>query len=413
MVTVFTKIGDIHMELVRKHYQKISSALLLVVVFLAGYMVGGLSTSTTQAQDVQAIGDVDEAFAPLFEAYEIIQARYVDAGLVDTETLVDGALAGMVDALGDPFSSYLDPESFDMFTSDLSGDVEGIGVVIFTDDEDRIVVRQVLEGTGAQAAGVRPGDIFVEVNGESVVGMNQTDLALLVRGPAGTTVDVTFQRGEELITLTITRSSFEVPNIEAEVLEDSNIAYISMAEFSERSREQLDEAIAQVDPNSHAGLIFDLRDNPGGLLSTAIDVASAFIEDDVILYEAYADGTEDVFEANGNFAGITVPIVVLVNENSASASELVSGAMQDQGVAFLIGEVTFGKGTVQTLQPLSNDGALRITIARYLLPSRRWIHELGVTPDLIVELDETTWVEGDPDPQMQAAIDYILNTVQQ
>jgi carboxyl-terminal processing protease len=397
------------MELMRNHYQKISTVLLLVLVFLAGYLLGGLTTTTTQAQDIQAIGDVDEAFAPLFEAYEIIQSRYVDAGLVDTETLVNGALSGMVDALGDPFSSYLDPESFDMFTSDLSGDVEGIGVVIFTNEDGLIVVRQVLEGTGAEAAGVRPGDIFVEVNGESVQDLNQTDLALLVRGPAGTTVDVTFLREEELITLTITRSSFEVPNIESEVLEENDIAYISMAEFSERSRAQLDEAIAEIEPNSHAGLIFDLRDNPGGLLSSAIDVASAFIEDNVILYEAYADGSEDTFEANGNFAGINVPIVVLINENSASASELVSGAMQDNDVAYLIGEVSFGKGTVQTLQPLSNDGALRITIARYLLPSRRWIHEVGVTPDLIVELDETTWVEGDPDPQMQAAIDYILN----
>jgi carboxyl-terminal processing protease len=401
------------MKLMQQHYQKISTVLLLVLVFLAGYLLGGLTTTTTQAQDIQAIGDVDEAFAPLFEAYDVIQARYVDAGMVDTETLVNGALSGMVDALGDPFSSYLDPESFDMFTSDLSGDVEGIGVVIFTNDDGLIVVRQVLEGTGAEAAGVRPGDIFVEVNGEPVQDMNQTDLALMVRGPSGTTVDVTFLRDEELITLTITRSSFEVPNIESEVLEESNIAYISMAEFSERSREQLDAAIAEVDPNSHAGLIFDLRDNPGGLLSTAIDVASAFIEDDVILYEAYADGSEDTFESNGNFAGITVPIVVLINENSASASELVSGAMQDSEVAYLIGEVSFGKGTVQTLQPLSNDGALRITIARYLLPSRRWIHEVGVTPDLIVELDETTWVEGDPDPQMQAAIDYILNGEQE
>jgi carboxyl-terminal processing protease len=376
---------------------------------LAGYLFGGMTTSPSQAQDVTAIGDVDEAFAPLFETYEIIQDRYVDAGLVDIDTLVDGALNGMVASLGDPYSSYLDPESFSAFTSELSGNVEGIGVVIFANEDGNIEVRQVLEGTGAEAAGVMPGDIFVEVNGESVQGLDQTQLALLVRGPAGTTVEITFLRGEELITLTITRSRFEIPNVEAEVLEESNIAYISMAEFNANSRAQLDEAIAELDVNSRVGLIFDLRNNPGGLLSSAIDVASAFIEDGVILHESFADGSEDTFDSNGDFAGITVPIVVLINENSASASELVSGAMQDNGVAYLIGEVSFGKGTVQTLEEISNGGAIRITIARYLLPSRRWIHEVGVTPDLLVELDETTFVEGDADPQMQAAIDYILN----
>jgi len=281
--------------------------------------------------------------------------------------------------------------------------------VIFTNDDGQIEVRQVLPGTGAEAAGVMPGDIFVEVNGESVQGLDQTQLALLVRGPAGTTVEITFLRGEELVTFTITRSRFEIPNVEAEVLEESNVAYISLAEFNERSHEQLVDAIEELDVNSRAGLIFDLRNNPGGLLTSAIDIASLFIEDGVILHESFADGSEETFEATGDYAGITVPIVVLINENSASASELVSGAMQDNGVAYLIGEVSFGKGTVQTLQPLSNDGAIRITIARYLLPSRRWIHEVGVTPDLIVELDETTFVEGDPDPQLQAAIDYIIN----
>lgn len=397
------------MEIVRKHHQTISTALLLVVIFLAGYVIGGLNPSISEAQENAAIGDVDEAFAPLYEAYQIIQSRYVDTDNVEIDVLIDGAINGMVDALGDPYSGYLDAEAFNMFSSDLSGDVEGIGVVIFTNDEDNIEVRQVLQGTGAEAAGVLPGDVFVEVDGTSVEGMDQTELALLVRGESGTTVEITFERDEELVTLTITRVRFEVPNVEYEVFEDTNIAYISMAEFNDRSYDQFVEALEEVEVNSRAGLIFDLRDNPGGLLSSAIDVASVFIEDDVILYESFADGSEEIFEANGNFEGINVPIVVLVNENSASASELVSGALQDTGVAFLIGEVTFGKGTVQTLQPLSNDGALRITIARYLLPSRRWIHEVGVTPDVIIPLDELEFVDGDPDPQLDEAIDYILN----
>jgi carboxyl-terminal processing protease len=396
------------MNQLRKQMPKISTALLLVAVFLGGFLLGNQSTSS-QAQDASFIGNTDEAFAPLFEVYETIQSRYVDSDLIDTPTLINGAITGMVDSLGDPFSGYLDPSAFEMFQTDLSGDVEGIGVVIRTEEEtERVVVVEVLEGTGAERAGVLPGDIFIEVDGQSVEGLNQSELAALVRGPSGSDVIITFLRGEELVTLTITRQRFEVPNVTYEVLE-GNIGYISMNEFSERSRGQLDQALTDLDVNSLNGLIFDLRGNPGGLLSSAIDVGSAFIEDGVVLYESFGDGSEEVFEANGDFAGINVPIVVLVNEGSASASELVSGAMQDRGVATVIGEVTFGKGTVQTLQPLSNNGALRITIARYLLPSRRWIHDVGVTPDIIVPYDPA--VDGvDIDPQLDAALEFFQDS---
>jgi carboxyl-terminal processing protease len=395
------------MDTARKHQQKITTALLIVVIFLAGFVVGQMNTST-QAQDTQfAIGDTEQAFQPVYEVFEAIQARYVDANEVDVPMLVDGAIKGMIESLDDPFSSYMDATSYQMFTNDLSGDVEGIGVVIRAEEATgRIVVVSLIKGAAAEAAGVFPGDIFIEVDGQSVEGLDQSELATLVRGPAGTQVVITFLRGEELITLTITRVRFEVPNVEYEVL-DGNIAYISLAEFSEPSRAQLDAALAELDVNSRAGLIFDLRGNPGGLLSSAIDVASIFVEDGVIIYEAFGDGSEQVFEANGNYANITVPIVVLVDEGSASASELVAGALQDLEVAVLMGETTFGKGTVQTLQPLSNNGALRLTVARYLLPSRRWIHDTGVEPNIVVPYDIVT--DGVAvDPQLDAAVDYLL-----
>lgn len=396
------------MELMRKHHQKLSTALLLVVIFLAGYVIGGLNTTVSNAQD-NAIGDIDEAFAPLYETFQLIQARYVSGDEIDVDTLIDGAITGMIESLDDQFSSYLDPQSFNNFTTQLSGDVEGIGVVIFSNDAEQIEVQQVFDGTGADQAGVLPGDIFIEVDGIDVTDFDQTQLGNVVRGDAGTTVTITFLRDGEEVTLTITRVRFEVPNVEYELLEESNVAYISMADFNDRSRGQLDDAIAALDVNSRDGLVFDLRDNPGGTLSSAVDVASAFIEDGVVLYESFADGSEQVFDTNGNYAGITVPIVVLINENSASASELVSGAMQDAGVATVLGEVSFGKGTVQTIQPLSNNGAVRLTIARYLLPSRRWIHEVGVTPDIIIELDEVEFVDGDPDVQLDGAVDFLIN----
>lgn len=396
------------METVRKHHQKFSTALLLVVIFLAGYIVGGLNTSISEAQD-NAISDSDVAFAPLFETFQLIQNRFALDQDVPVDVLVNGAITGMIESLDDPFSSYLDPESYNNFTTQLQGDVEGIGVVIFTNDEELIEVQQVFDGTGANEAGVLPGDIFIEVDGVDVTDYDQTQLGNVVRGDAGTEVVITFLRDDEEVTLVITRVRFSIPNVEYELLEDSNIAYISMADFNDNSRPQLDAAIEALDVNSRAGLIFDLRDNPGGTLSSAVDVASAFVEDGVILYESFADGTEDIFEANGNFADITVPIVVMINENSASASELVSGAMQDNEIATLIGEISFGKGTVQTIQPISNNGAVRLTIARYLLPSRRWIHDVGVTPDIIIEFDELEASEDTPDVQLESAVDFLIN----
>ncbi|MEM9952923.1 MAG: S41 family peptidase [Chloroflexota bacterium] len=396
------------METVRKHHQKLSTALLLVVIFLAGYVVGGLNTSISEAQD-GVISDSEAAFTPLFETFQLIQTRFALDQDVPVDTLVNGAITGMIDSLEDPFSSYLDPQAYDNFATQLQGDVEGIGVVIFTNEAEQIEVRQVFEGTGADEAGVEVGDIFLEVDGIDVTDYDQTQLGNVVRGDAGTQVEITFLRDNEEVTLTITRVRFEIPNVEYELLEESNIAYISMADFNSNSRPQLDEAIEALDVNSRDALIFDLRNNPGGTLTSAVDVASAFIEEGVILYESFADGTEQTFEANGNFAGITVPIVVMINENSASASELVSGAMQDAGVATLIGEISFGKGTVQTIQPLSNDGAVRLTIARYLLPSRRWIHDVGITPDIVIEFDELEATEDTPDVQLEAAIDFLIN----
>lgn len=387
---------------------RIRTLVLLVVVFAGGFFFGNF-IGTGSAQDKFVIGDVDEAFEPLWEVFDAIQTRYVDRGEIEVPTLVDGAINGMVEALGDEYSGYLSPDAYAMF-NDISGEVEGIGVVIDTIEETgEIVVVSVLRGAAAEAAGVLPGDIFWEVNGESTAGMNQTDLAAAVRGPAGTDVNIVFKRGDELIEMTITRVRFEVPNIEIRIL-DNNIAYISMAEFTAIARDQVDAALAELDVNSRAGLIFDLRGNPGGLLTSAVDIGSLFIKEGVLLYEAFGDGTEEIFEVTGDYGNITVPIVVLIDETSASASELIAGAIKDTGVATLIGETTFGKGTVQNVQPLSNEGGLRLTVARWLTPNRHWIHEVGVTPDLIVEWDPQTAEDfAAPDPQLQAAIDFLLN----
>ena len=384
---------------IKRYTRHIQVSLLVIMVFAVGFVFGNLNSIS-----VAAIQDTDAAFEPLWQTFDTIQDRFVDD--IPITELIDGAIEGMIESLDDQFSGYMDSDVFASFNQDFEGEISGIGVVIRTiEDTSEIEVVQVLPNAPALAAGVKAGDVFFEVDGQSVIGMSQTELAGIVRGPEGSEVNIVFRRGEDLIDLTITRARFEVPNVEYEVLE-GDIGYVSMADFSSVARRQVDAALDEIEVNSLSGLIFDIRSNPGGLLSSAIDMGSLFIEDGIILYEAFGDGSEQELRANGNHYDIDVPIVVLVDELSASASELLAGAMQDRGVATVIGEVTFGKGTVQTIVPLANEGGLRLTIARWLTPNRNWIHEQGVTPDIIVDWDPED-PQAEPDIQLEAAIDFL------
>lgn len=273
--------------------------------------------------------------------------------------------------------------------------------MVKTNDQSGIEVIEVVADSPAAAAGVLAGDIFHAVDGESVAGLTQDDLSALVPGPRGTSVRVTFQRGGELLSFDIVRDVFVLPNVDYELHGD--IAYIAMKEFHSLSREQLEEALAALNMPGRAGLIFDLRGNPGGTIESAIDVASLFIEDDVALRQVDRDGQISQTRSQGNSAKIEAPIVLLVDGKSASASELLAGALQDHGRAAIIGEATFGKGTVQTIQPIANGGAVRLTARRYLTPAGRSIDKAGIAPDIVIEADE----DSDSDNQLAAAIAFL------
>ncbi len=382
--------------------------VFIVVIFIIGFVLGNQIT-VIQAQSNVIPAEAQRELQPIYEVYAALQADYVED--LEVDTLVNGAIDGMIAALDDPYSSYLTPEAYQNFDISLSGDMEGIGATIRTIEETgEIEIIDVLPNAPAEGAGVQPGDIFVAVDGEDVTGLDQLELLPLVRGPAGTEVTITFKRGEELVDIAIVRDRFEIPTVEYEVL-DNQIGYVYMADFNQRSREQLDEALDTIDVNNLNGLVFDLRGNPGGLLTSAIEVTSAFLDDGVILYEEFGDGREEIFAADGTFYGIDVPIVVLVNQGSASASELFAGALQDTKTAVIVGDTTFGKGTVQTIQQLSNGGGLRMTIARWLTPGRNSIAEVGVTPDVVVQIPEDFDFEREGDIQLQAAVDYLLDQV--
>lgn len=385
-------------------------SLLIVAVFAAGFMLGSNQTVSYAQSDTAAPPGAVELFQPFWQVYNLILSDYLNE--VEPNTLMEGALNGMIDTLGDQFSGYMNPEIYALMNADLSGQVEGIGAIVRTnEDTNEIEIVNVLDGAPAEAAGVMSGDVFVAVDGEDVAGWTQLELVGRVRGRAGTDVTITFRRGEELIDITITRARITVPNVESRMLA-GNIGYIKLRDFNSDARNQLDAALQELDVNNLGGLVFDLRGNPGGLLTSAIDIASAFVKNGVILTEDFGQGSERVYEANGSYIGVSVPLVVLVDENSASASELVAGALQDRGRATIVGEVTFGKGTVQTWRELVNGGGVRLTIARWLTPDGHWIHEQGVTPDVLVEwTPEDHTANPDADPQLDAAVQFLQTGV--
>jgi carboxyl-terminal processing protease len=389
--------------------RQILAPFVLVIVFLTGFALGSQNAFVSAQSAFHQPEHTRTAFEPFWQVFQLIEDNFVppDGQEVDLNTLVDGAIQGMVEALGDVNSGYMPPALYPILFDDLSGAIEGIGVVIQTNEElGGIEVVNILPGTPAASSGIRIGDIFAAVNGEDVLNANQIELAAKVRGPAGTTVNITMLRDGELIEFTVKRERIAIPNIETRVIDDTRIGYIKLNEFTASARDEIDSAIAELDPASLDGLIFDFRGNPGGLLSSAVDVASAFVESGPVVIEDFGNNREQIFRTNGTYIKLDIPLVVLVDERSASASELVAGAWQDVGAATIIGEPTFGKGTVQAIEELNNGGGLRLTIARWLTPNRNWIHGAGITPDIIVDWDPISF-DAQEDPQLDAAVQYL------
>ncbi len=394
-----------------KHSQGMRTVALIVVVFSTGFLFG--SQSGLAAAQINLSEEEQQEFDAFWQAYGMIRSQYLEP--VDTHLVVEGAISGMLDSLGDQYTGYMASDVYSLMNEDISGEIQGIGVVIRTIQETgEIEVVNVLKDTPAEKSEVMVGDIFVEVDGEDVIGYSQLELAGIVRGPRGSTVDITFRRGDELLDKTIERDRIPIPTAE-HVLLEGDIGLVRLFEFNSQSRPQLEAAIDEMRGEATLnGLILDLRGNPGGTLNSSLEVSSAFLDDKVIVREEFANRNEEL-RTDDSYMGYDFPVVVLVDETSASASELVSGALQDHGAATIIGETTFGKGTVQSWRGLSNGGGMRITIARWLTPNGSWIHEQGIEPDIVIE-----WNPEEPyildiadaqslagDPQLQSALAFL------
>ncbi len=402
-------MNGLKFDLHSRRFRHFTTAAVVALVFTLGFALG-TSSSRTNAQDAGALNllspEAEEAFRPVFQIFNMIDEQYVDP--VETSVLIDGAAAGMMDALEDAYSGYMNPEVYPMFSNDLSGEFEGIGAVISGDEETgEISILSLIPGSPAAESGLLPGDVFVGVDSVDISEWDTMQFTLRVRGPAGTDVLLTVRRGEEFLDFLVTRAHIVIPNVTTDLLVDGKIAYVQLNSFTNEARSLLDAAFEELDVNSRTGLILDVRGNPGGYLQSAIDVTSAFVRDGTVAIEDFGDGQTTTYTATGDYAGIRVPIVLLINESSASASEILAGALQDLDLATLIGETTLGKGTVQTWSGLANGGGIRLTIARWMTPSGRWIHEQGVTPDIFIDFTPEL-TETDEDPQLDAAIRLLL-----
>lgn len=371
----------------------------------------GTTVQTPTPVDVQDTGtptDLQGLFTPFWEAWDIVHQQYFELPLDDT-SLMDGAIRGMMDALPDEHSSYLNPQETSDFNIDMTGEYDGIGAYVDVEAEFLTIVRPI-PGFPAEQAGLLPGDRIIAVDGEDVIGVDPALVRLKVLGPAGSTVVLTIVRDgvDEPFDVPVTRAHIVIPSVEGRIL-DQDIAYISISVFGDTTGAEFHTLLGDLLAQDPQAIILDLRNNTGGYTTSATQVASEFIGEGVIWYEEYGDGYTYEYEAQpGGLATGDIPLVVLVNEWTASASELVAGAIQDYGRGTLLGTLTYGKGSVQNLIPISNGGTVRVTIAKWLTPDRRTIHEIGLTPEVLVEMTNDDYTAG-LDPQLDAAVDLLLN----
>ena len=338
-------------------------------------------TLTVSVGVVRAASRTDELFDTLRTVYNIVERYHKDGA--DPQKFVNGAIKGGLDALGDPYTNYFSPEEFDGFLESLNGSFTGIGAYLEQEGQ-YVVISSPIKGSPAAKAGLMSGDRVLEINGTSLVGSSTDTAVKLIRGDAGTQVTLKIERPSEkrTFTVTITREQINIPEVEYEMLENQ-IGYIQLSSFGDNAVTDFYGAVGKLKAQGAKGLVLDLRQNGGGYLQAAVQIASAFVpEGEPVVWEVGKAG-KSALRSTGR--AINLPAAVLVDNGSASASEVLAGAIQDYKAAPLVGVQSFGKGTVQQILYLSSGGGIKVTIAEYLTAKERHVHGIGLTPDYVVE----------------------------
>lgn len=374
----------------------------ILISFWFGILVG---TSRVECK-ICSPEDID--FSLFWEAYNQIQEKYSDPEDIDIKKIVYGAITGMVKSIGDPYTVFFTPEEAKIFQEDVAGVFEGVGMEVGI-RKGGLTVISPLEGTPAQKAGIRAGDRIIKIDDVLTADITIDEAVRLIRGKRGTEVTLTVFREavEETKEIKIIRGVIKIPSLKWEILE-GNIAYIKLYHFTEKARFDFNEMAVEILNSPSEKIILDLRNNPGGFLEVSQDIAGWFLEKgEIVVIEDFGEGKDrKEYKAKGNGRFLGYPTVILINQGSASASEILAGALRDNQGVRLIGEKSFGKGSIQELTKLKGGSSLKITIAKWLTPSGNLITDVGLTPDIAVEMTEEDYDE-ERDPQLDKAIEII------
>lgn len=397
--------------------------LIAILTFLLGWQLGHKDTQikwvnfspTVSVIEKEVPKEINLDFKLFWETWDLLSKTYIDKKALDPNKLFYGAISGMVAAVGDPYTVFLPPEQQKSTKDELGGSFDGVGIQLGFNSATppRLVVITPLDGTPAKIAGIKPQDMIVKINDKDTSGMSLPEAVQLIRGSKGTKVTLTiFREGDtdtqdfDLIRDTIIVKSVEVSFKETKG--GKNIALIRLSRFGERTKDEWMQAVSQILAKSPDGLVLDVRNNPGGYLEGAVFISSEFLEGGDVVLQQNSEGEKTAFKVNRVGKLTKIPMLVLINKGSASASEIVAGAMQDRKRARLLGEKSFGKGTIQEAQDLGGGTGIHITVAKWLTPNSKWVNDSqGLEPDVKIEVPKEDAQDATKDIQLDKAIELL------
>lgn len=392
--------------------------LIIILVFLLGWQLGHKDVALKWANYKPSVSiknqeipnNISVDFNLFWQTWDLLSKHYIDKKALDPQKLFYGSISGMVAAIGDPYTVFLPPQEQKSTTEELNGSFDGVGIELGFNKDKRMIVMAPLDGTPAQKAGIKPLDIIVKINDKDTNGMSLPDAVLLIRGVKGTNVNLTTYRDGDRDTksYSLIRDTIIVKSVVLSFKQTASgkqVAVIKLSRFGERTNAEWTQAVDDILTKNPNGVVLDVRNNPGGFLEGAVFIASEFLDGGDVVLQENNEGLKSPYKVNRVGRLLTVPMDVLINKGSASAAEIVSGALQDRKRAKLVGEKSFGKGTIQETQNLTGGTGIHITVAKWLTPNGRWVNDTqGIDPDVAVEINKD-----DPtkDPQMDKALELL------
>ncbi len=416
-----SKIKKIFKTIIKNQWVRLGIATIIVAIiaieaFYIGYNKGVKNPETIL---VRGVANIDEGkpdaidFTTFWQSWKILKEKYVDTGKINNQTLIYGAISGLFESLKDPNTVFMPPSDAKKFNEEISGEFSGVGMEIGIRNEQLVIIAP-LKDTPAERAGLKAGDKIIKIDDKVSIEMAVDEAVKIIRGPRGTTVVLTIQRNgwSEPKEFSITRDTIQIPTIDFEMLalsetEGKDIAYFHLYNFYENAPFLFYQSAIKAAMQNPKGVILDLRNNPGGYLEAAVNLAGWFLEPgDLVVSEEFGSGEKEEFKANNSGFFKDLPVVVLINEGSASASEILAGALRDNRGIKLIGKKSFGKGTVQELEQLRDGSSIKITVAHWLMPNGGLIEKNGITPDYEVNITEED-IKAGRDPQLEKAMEVL------